>query len=135
MEETIATSPKTVTFKLPENLTVDVTLPSMPDSRVTLRKDMTANEQEKIMNSVDGDEMKSMTNVRATLIGISAAFVSWNLVDEAGAPLQCNEAILRKFLWSDIAAIMQGITGVPMVDTKGNFLVQTKLGNNPSRAA
>ena len=103
--------------------TVDVELPSMPKSRVTLRKNLTSEEAEKIALSFpEGDMTVQQANIISMRLTIAAMFVSWNLTDEQGGDLPCTPDVLKRFFFSDLAAMMQGITGKQLVDAPGNFL-------------
>lgn len=103
--------------------TVTIELPSMPQSRVTLRRDMTAEEAEKIALALpDGNVNPKQLHMMTSRATVSAMFVSWNLTDENGNDLPCTPEILQKFKFIDIMSMISAIEGNSMFDAEGRQL-------------
>lgn len=117
----------------PQIATVDVSLPSMPGSRVTLRNNITSKEAEAIaLGLPEGNVPQNQLRIISMRATIAAMFVSWNLTDPEGKDLPCNDAVLQRFRFTDLSMMMQAISGVKILDDQGNFLAPEESKKKPS---
>lgn len=103
------------TARIPTRQTTTISLPTVPDSSVTVYKSLTVTEQEAIAQSID-----HLQDGYAAKMGISvetarAAIVKWNIVGDDDQPLPVTTENLRKLSWIDILAIVQAATGTPLL--------------------
>lgn len=82
-----------------ERSTVETSIPSVADSKVTLYASLLAGDVERILAGTAGEPTSKM------LFPLTVLIKEWNLTDEAGVVLPVNEENLRLLTTDDVIAL------------------------------
>lgn len=93
---------------------------------VTLYTSPTSDEQMEIAIQSEGHEDLA-SRAKVGLDMVVKCFIDWNIAGEDGSKLPCTRETLGMFSNRDLFAMLQVVTGRPLLDEKGNMLSEDEI--------